>query len=135
MQVRVMNEGLEVLWVRTETGGLTSLSYRRDGTLEMIISALESALNQARAEAIQVTDEDRSRVASADDVDALLKRDLLVEVRTNQLPDTGRFEERVPFGRGNEPDPVATLPNCYSMPSESCAVHSGLESGNKFLLS
>ncbi|MNC37040.1 hypothetical protein D3C75_855900 [compost metagenome] len=50
MQVRVLNDDLEVLWVKTETGGLTSMSFRRDGTLGKIIAALETALEHARAE-------------------------------------------------------------------------------------
>ena len=134
MQVRVISGNLEVLWVKTETGGLTSLSYRRDGTLEMIIAALESALHQARAEATQVVDDDRSVVASAEDIDALLKSNFLVNACTDHLPDTGGLEERMPFGRCNESDPVAALPNCYSVSSEPGAVDGGLECGNKLLL-
>ncbi|MNF71115.1 hypothetical protein D3C81_2271270 [compost metagenome] len=50
MQVRILNNDLEVIWVKTETGGLTSLSFRRDGTIEKIIVALQRALEHARAE-------------------------------------------------------------------------------------
>ncbi|MDF2792651.1 MAG: hypothetical protein K0S85_404 [Pseudomonas orientalis] len=50
MQVFVVSEAREILWVKTETGGVTSLSYRRDGTLEKIITLLEAALMQAREE-------------------------------------------------------------------------------------
>lgn len=50
MQVRIFNDDLEVLWVKTETGGLTSLSFRRDGTIEKIIAVLQRALEHARAE-------------------------------------------------------------------------------------
>ena len=50
MQVRVLNEELDVLWVKTETGGVTNLSFRRDGTIEKIIDALQRALDHARAE-------------------------------------------------------------------------------------
>lgn len=37
-------------WVKTETGGVTNLSFRRDGTIEKIIDALQRALDHARAE-------------------------------------------------------------------------------------
>ena len=50
MQARVLNEELDVLWVKTETGGVTNLSFRRDGTIERIINALQRALDHARAE-------------------------------------------------------------------------------------
>jgi len=50
MQVRVLNEELDVLWVKTEIGGVTNLSFRRDGTIERIIDALQRALDHARAE-------------------------------------------------------------------------------------
>ncbi|MGW8461199.1 hypothetical protein [Pseudomonas sp. CLCA07] len=45
-----MSEELDVLWVKTETGGVTNLSFRRDGTIEKIIDALQRALDHARAE-------------------------------------------------------------------------------------
>lgn len=134
MQVRVVGEAQEVLWVKTETGGVTSLCYRRDGTLEKIITALESALHQARGEASQAVDDTRPMVASADDIDALLKRNLLVDVGANNLPDAGGFEERMPFCRCNKPDLVAALPDCYSVSGESGAIDCGLECRNKFLL-
>ncbi len=134
MQVRVVGEVQEVLWVKTETGGVTSLSYRRDGTLEKIIAVLESALHQARGEATQVEDDARAMVASAEDIDALLKRNLLVDACANSLPDAGRFEERVPLGRRNESDSITALPNCYGVSSESGAVDGGLKGGNKLLL-
>lgn len=51
MQVRILNDDLEVIWVKTESGGLTSLSFRRDGTIETIIGELEKALQWAREEA------------------------------------------------------------------------------------
>lgn len=50
MQVRVLNEELDVLWVKAESGGVTNLSFRRDGTIEKIIDALQRALDHARAE-------------------------------------------------------------------------------------
>lgn len=53
MQVRILNDDLEVIWVKTESGGLTSLSFRRDGTIEIIIDKLEKALQWAREEATQ----------------------------------------------------------------------------------
>ncbi|WP_460152818.1 hypothetical protein [Pseudomonas sp. S2_B07] len=45
-----MNEELDVLWVKTETGGVTNLSFRQDGTIERIIDALQRALDHAHAE-------------------------------------------------------------------------------------
>ncbi|GAI09664.1 unnamed protein product, partial [marine sediment metagenome] len=79
MQVRVIGEEQQLLWVRTQNGGVTSLSHRRDGTLSKIIAALESALQQARAEAKQVNEDDQAMVASSKDIDALLKRDFSVD--------------------------------------------------------
>ena len=64
MQVLVVGEAKEVLWVKTETGGEASLSYRRDRALEKIITALESALYQARGEASQSVEGSHSVVLS-----------------------------------------------------------------------
>ncbi|MBP2081652.1 MULTISPECIES: hypothetical protein [Pseudomonas] len=92
MQVRVIGEEQQLLWVRTQNGGVTSLSHRRDGTLSKIIAALESALQQARAEAKQVNEDDQAMVASSKDIDALLKRDFSVDVRGNHVPDPRGLE-------------------------------------------
>lgn len=50
MQIRVLSDDLEVLWVKTEAGGVTSESHRQDGTLEKVIEALQCALSYARLE-------------------------------------------------------------------------------------
>lgn len=107
MQVRVIDEAQDILWVRTETGGLTSLSYRRDGTLVKIIAHLESALEQARGELIcQETGGDVAQQNSAA-LEEMLNRQLLVDVSHDPSPDVRRSEERVPCGRGAEVDPIA----------------------------
>jgi hypothetical protein len=116
MQVRVFDKTGELLWVKTETGGVTSLSHRQDGTLEKIIGALESALCQARAEAVQVNDDDHAMFASADDIDVLLNRDFSVDVRGNNVPDPGRFEERMPLGWSDEAHAVTAFPDCDCVP-------------------
>ncbi len=87
MQVRVLNDELEVLWTRTETGGLTSLSFRRDGTIETIIASLENALEHARAEAAQPDFGLCPAVVSSEAIDELLQSNLLVDVGVNKLPD------------------------------------------------
>lgn len=134
MQVRVIGAEQKLLWVKTETGGLTNLSHRRDGTLDKIIVALESALYQARSEAKQVDDADLALVARAEDIDALLKRDLSVDVCGNQVPDPRGLEEGVPLRRSDKADPISALPYCNGMTSETCCVNSRLESSNELLL-
>ncbi|MBO2890621.1 hypothetical protein [Pseudomonas asiatica] len=87
MQVRVTDEAQDILWVKTETGGLTDLSYRRDGTLVKIIAHLESALEQARGELIcQETGGDVAQQNSAA-LEEMLDRQLLVNVGHNPPPD------------------------------------------------
>lgn len=51
-QLRVIVETLDGtrIWERHPAGGMTATSYREDGTLAAIISALEEALRQARGE-------------------------------------------------------------------------------------
>lgn len=51
-QLRVIVEALDGtrIWERHPAGGMTATSYRKDGTLAAIISALEEALRQARGE-------------------------------------------------------------------------------------
>jgi hypothetical protein len=88
MQVRILNDDLEVIWTKTETGGLTSLSFRRDGTIEMIISKLETALEWAREEAIQPDSGLPPAPVSIQAIDEFLQRNSLVDVGVNQLPDT-----------------------------------------------
>ena len=111
MKVHVFEKSSEVLWVKTETGGLTSLSYRRDGTLEKIIAALESALLQARAEQncpIMGTD------VAADNSAALaemLDRQLLVDVSHHPFPDARGLEERMPGSWGAEVNAIPGLPD------------------------
>lgn len=134
MKVSVTGEGQDLLWVRTETGGVTSLSHRRDGTLEKIIEALDSALFQARAEASQVNNDDQTMVASSDDVDALLKRDFSINVRGNQVPDPRGLEEGMPLRGGDKTNAVSALPNCNGVTSKTRCVNCRLESGNKLLL-
>ncbi|WP_172736652.1 hypothetical protein [Pseudomonas sp. Irchel s3h17] len=50
MQVRILNESGEVIWSQGEKSGMTFLSHRKDGTLESIIVALESATDAAKKE-------------------------------------------------------------------------------------
>ncbi|NWE38612.1 hypothetical protein HX875_03955 [Pseudomonas yamanorum] len=50
MQIRVLSDELEVIWVKTDAGGVTSDFHRRDGTLEKIIDTLQRALNGAYIE-------------------------------------------------------------------------------------
>lgn len=88
MQVRILNDDLEVIWVKTETGGVTSLSFRRDGTIETIIIALERALQWAREESAQPDSELCPAVVNSQAIDELLQRNLLVDVGVNKLPDT-----------------------------------------------
>ncbi len=51
MRVIIKREG-EIIWYRDEgkKEGVASTSYKKDGTQQKIISALESALVQAKAE-------------------------------------------------------------------------------------
>lgn len=107
MQVRVIDEAQDILWVKTEIGGLTSLSYRRDGTLVKIIALLESALEQARGELI--CEEKGGDVAQQNSaaLQEMLNRQLFVDVGHDPFPDVRGLEERVPCGRGTEVDPVA----------------------------
>lgn len=88
MQVRILNDDLDVIWTKTNTGGLTSLSFRRDGTIETIIVALEAALQWARDEANQPDSGLPPAPVSIQAVDELLQRNFLVDVGVNQLPDT-----------------------------------------------
>ncbi len=107
MQVRVLDEAKNVLWVKTETGGLTSLSHRRDGTLAKIIAHLESALEQARGELIcQETGGDVAQQNSAA-LEEMLDRQFFVDVGHHPSPNVRGAEERVPCGRGPEVNPVA----------------------------
>lgn len=106
MQVRVIDEAQDILWVKTETGGLTSLSYRRDGALVKIIALLESALEQARAELIcQETGGDVAQQNSAA-LEEMLDRQLFVDVGHNPSPDIRGSEERMPSSRGVKVDKV-----------------------------
>lgn len=50
MQIRILDDDLQVLWVKTASGGVTRTSHRQDGTLARIISSLESALVWANEE-------------------------------------------------------------------------------------
>lgn len=50
MQVRVLDENDEVIWSQGKKSGMTYLSHRKDGTLEKIIAALESATEVAKQE-------------------------------------------------------------------------------------
>lgn len=88
MQVRILNDDLDVIWTKTETGGLTSPSFRRDGTIEMIIIALEKALQWAREEAIQPDSDSSPALVSTQAIDEFLQSNFLIDVGVNQLPDT-----------------------------------------------
>lgn len=134
MQVRIFGEEKELLWVRTQNGGVTSLSHRRDGTLLKIIAALESALHQARAEVKQVGNDDQAMVASSEDIDALLKRDFSVDVRGNHVPDPRGLEEGMPLRRSNESNAVSAPPDCNSMTCQAGCVNSRLEGCDELLL-
>ena len=103
MQIRVIDEAQNVLWVKTESGGMTSLSYRRDGTLEKIIAALGAALTQARGElgAHKEIDGDVAAQNSAA-LETMLKRQFGVDVDLHPIPNAGRLKERAPLRRGSE---------------------------------
>lgn len=106
MQVRVINEAQDILWVKTETGGLTSLSYRRDGTLVKIIALLESALLQARGELNCQQEGGNVAQENSAALEEMLDRQLFVDVGHDPSPDVRGSEERVPFGRGAEVNPI-----------------------------
>lgn len=40
----------QIVWARSDRGGLTNTAYVGDGTLDLIIAALEDALVQAQSE-------------------------------------------------------------------------------------
>lgn len=107
MQVRVIDDTQNVLWVKTETGGLTSLSYRRDGTLVKIISLLESALLQARGELNNRQEGGDIAQENSAALEEMLNRKLLVDVGHDPSPNVRGTEERMPRGRGSEVNPVA----------------------------
>lgn len=86
MQVRVLNDDFEVIWVKTETGGLTSLSFRRDGTIETIITTLESALQWAKKEGT-LPPVLCPAVVDSRAIDDFLQGDFLVDTGVNTLPD------------------------------------------------
>lgn len=88
MQVRILNDDLDVIWTKTSTGGLTNPSFRRDGTIETIIVALESALQWARDEANQPDSGLPPAPVSAQAIDEFLQRHFIVDVGVDQLPDT-----------------------------------------------
>ncbi|MFK7702886.1 hypothetical protein [Pseudomonas caspiana] len=87
MQVHVVGEAREILWVKTETGGVTSLSYRRDGTLQKIIALLESALLQARGELTSPQGGDNVVQENAAALAEMLDRQLFVDVGHNPSND------------------------------------------------
>jgi hypothetical protein len=74
MQIRVLNEKLDVLWIKTETGGVTNLSFRRDGTIEKIIYALQRALAHARAELNSPVDCAAAAVQNSKSLEKMLDR-------------------------------------------------------------
>jgi hypothetical protein len=81
MQVRILDDDLEVLWVKTETGGVTSTSHRQDGTLERIITSLECALLCARAELVEPVSSDDPATSNSRALELFLsERQRLVEV-------------------------------------------------------
>lgn len=96
MQVHVIGETREIMWVKTETGGVTNLSYRRDGTLEKIIALLESALIQARGEFNRSQDGSNVAQENSAALAEMLDRQLFVDVGHNPAPNIRRLEERVP---------------------------------------
>lgn len=107
MQVRVIDETQNVLWVKTETGGLTHLSYRRDGTLVKIISLLESALHQARGELNSQQESGDIAQENSSALEEMLNRKLPVDVGHDPSPNVRGAEERMPCGWGPEVNPVA----------------------------
>lgn len=121
MQLIVLNDTRDVIWVKTKTGGLTSLSFRQDGTLDQITELLKLALEQAQAEA--VSDGDLLSVAEQNSaaLDGMLERQLLVDVSHDPVPNPGRLEEGVP-GRGrSEVNAIPGLPDRNNVPCEVCA--------------
>lgn len=115
MQVRVTDEAHNTLWVKTQTGGVTSLSYRRDGTLEKIIALLESALAQACGELNSLQECGDVAQENSAALAEMLDRQLLVDVRHDPSPNIRGLEERVPCGWRSEVDAIAGLPDRHDV--------------------
>lgn len=121
MQLRILNDAQEVIWLKTETGGVAHLSFHHDGTLEKIIALLESALKQAQAEAVNEFDLGSVAERNSAALEEMLKRQLFVDVSHDPVPDSRGAEEGVP-GRGRpEVNAIPGLPDCYNVPCEVCA--------------
>ena len=80
MQVRILNDKQELIWTSTMTGGMTFLSHRRDGTVDLIITALEKALLQAQTEHdLSDTDDDVAK-QNSEAVNDFLQRNSFIKV-------------------------------------------------------
>lgn len=55
MQVQVVNDSGAIIWAHGKDQGMTSKSYPLDGTQDVIIAVLKTALEQAKAEMINAT--------------------------------------------------------------------------------
>lgn len=75
MIIQIRDEHDEVIWSRGEKSGVTSLSHRKDGSIDLIIEALSNAVLYARAER-DASGEDNADVAklNSENVEALLNR-------------------------------------------------------------
>lgn len=74
MQIRVIDQSGDVIWSRSETCGMTSLSYRKDGTLLRIIGILYLALHQAQAELLNEPDFTDAAVSNSEALETMLNR-------------------------------------------------------------
>lgn len=118
MQIQVLNDKMDVIWVKTESGGVTSTSFRQDGTLDKIIALLALALQQARAELL--TDGGAGSVAQQNSaaLELMLDRQLFVHVGHDPVPDPWGLEKRLPRSRGSEVDAIPGLPDQHDVSCE-----------------
>lgn len=126
MQIQVLNDKMDVIWVKTETGGVTSTSFRRDGTLDKIIELLALALRQARAELR--SDNGVGSVAEQNSaaLELMLDRQLFVNIGHDPVPDPRGFEKRLPSSRGSEVNAIPGLPDHHDVACEISAGSSEL---------
>jgi hypothetical protein len=65
MEVQVTNDSGAVIWARGNEKGISCRAYLTDGTQQAIITALQSALEQAQAELGLLDEADRVRDSGA----------------------------------------------------------------------
>lgn len=74
MQIRVIDPSGQMIWSRSQTCGVTALSYRKDGTLLRIIEALALATEQARSELNSPDDSTDVATSNSYSLDSMLNR-------------------------------------------------------------